>query len=230
MASLATAVMVAVGGIGAVTVSADYDNCDVNRDGYVDSADYVMINKYLNGIYSTPNYNQLDVNRSLTVDAADSQCLISRLMGSSYSAYYLSRERKIGFADDGLEIPFPNVSGFTPNSAASSSSPITYRRYSYIEQKELTSYSLTPDIWELNSSVNSRGIINEDERYISYGEENTGIVFLKTGIVDSYGNPVNGTGFIVGDHQIATEAHCVFNDKTNEWNSMSIKMYNSDGE
>lgn len=47
-----------------ITASATtYDNCDVNRNGYVETADLILLNRYLAGQFSVSNYNQLDVNR-----------------------------------------------------------------------------------------------------------------------------------------------------------------------
>ena len=69
--------------------------------------------------------------------------------------------------------------------------------------QELSSYSLTPTAASFNSnSVPSepREIVGDDDRLPSLGAENTGIVRLQN----------IGTGFIVGDHVIATAAHNVY--------------------
>ncbi len=205
----------------AFPVSADYDNCDVNRDGTVGVADLTILNKYLGGIYSVPNYNQLDVNRSLTVDAADTECLEASLFGDSYNGAYFSR------ATGGI-LPAPTVSGFTPNSTASSTAGREYMRYEYETGHVLDTYTLTPTIANLNSGVNSRSVIGTDSRTPSYGSENKGIVRI-----DAMDNEGGGaTGFIVGDHLIATAAHCVYkkgNDIPHHWKRITVSLYDENG-
>ncbi len=222
--SITTAAMIAVSGIGVFSVSAAYDNCDVNRDGDVNMTDLSLLTKYLYGGYSVPNYNQLDVNRSLTVDAADLECLTARLTGGTYQACYYSRANEMdNDSATSPDIPFPNVSGFTSDAYASSTAGREYRRYSYKQKKELDPYTLTPTIGNLNSGGNSRAIVDGlDTRYRATNlEENLGIVCLQI-------NNVAATGFIVGDHQIATAAHCVYDG--NNWYSIGIKTYNLNGE
>ncbi len=198
----------------AFPVSADYDSYDVNRDGVVSPADLVQLNKYLCGSYSVTNYNLLDVNKSLTVDAADAECLRLRVLGyDDYSSGYFSRET-------GTVVSPPTVSGFTPSESSSSSVGREYRRCRYNNgQPESSSesyYTLTPSLMTL-PETNPRKVFGKDERKVSCNPENSGIVYLE-GI---------GTGFIVGDHQIATAAHCVYG--SSGWYSMSIKTYDSNG-
>ncbi len=196
----------------AFPVSADYDVCDVNRDGFVGGADIVLLSRYLLGVYSISNYNQLDVNRSLTVDDADVECLNSRLLGVTYNGGYFSKKTE-------NVVSSPTISGFTPSESSSSLAERTYRRCRYENGKPtaLSDYTLTPTPMPLNSGASSRAVVGNDERYAAYGSENNGIVYME-GI---------GTGFIVGDHQIATAAHCIYGDNT--WHSMTIKTYNSNG-
>lgn len=200
-----------------------YDSCDVDRDGYVGTTDLINVSKYLNGIFSVTNYNQLDVNGSLTVDAADFDCVSAALIGETYNAGYYSKSTN-------QLIPFPAVNGFTSDFAASRTSALEYRRYSYKENTELEPYSLTPVMGTLNSGVNSRAIIGNDDRYLAIGEENTGIVNIELSVGNKIGH---GTGFIVGDHQIATSAHCLYDaydEHDNLWYPItSITMYNKDG-
>jgi len=218
---VASAIAVATVMTGTVcSVSATtYDNCDVNRDGYVDMADMITLNKYLYGVYSVSNYNQLDVNRSLTVDAADEECLALNVLGGTYNGGYFSRKT-------GTIVASPTVSGFTPNSTASSSAQREYMRYEYSTGHLLNSYNLTPTLINLNSTINSRAIIGDDDsRYPSYNPENTGIVSLS----DNYGR---ATGFIVGDHHIATAAHCVYRkgiDVPHHWKNLTINLYDENG-
>ena len=194
------------------TSAVTYDPCDVNRDGDVGLTDLILVKKYLSGIFSTTNYNQLDVNGSLTVDAADEECLSARNLGMTYTCRYFSREK-------GPVILPPTVSGFLSDSSAASTAARTYTKYKY-RTAETETYTLTPTVETLNSNVNSRAIIGDsDTRYLAFSEEVTGIVCL-------YGK---GTGFIVGDHQIATAASCVYDRTKSEWKKPTIYAYDNNG-
>lgn len=203
-----------------ITASA-YDNCDVDRDGYVSVADVAALSKYLNGIYSVTNYNQLDVNRSLTVDEADYKCLVSRILGTTYNGAYFSRKT-------GNVVSPPTVSGFTPSNSSSDTTGRTYRRCRYDNNGQPTSlsdYTLIPEFMGFNNAgAGSRAVIGEDDRYASYSPENNGIVYFET---NNGRNQSVATGFIVGDHQIATAAHCVYEDG---WYTLSkVNTYDSNG-
>lgn len=194
-----------------------YDPCDVNRDGAVGLTDLILVKKYLSGIFSTTNYNQLDVNGSLTVDAADDECLSAINLGMTYNCGYFSRAT-------GATVSPPTVSGFTPSNSSSSSAGRTYMRRHYENgqpAQSLSNYTLTPELQTLNTGVNSRIVIGDDERYTSYSPENNGIVYIS---MDGF---YMASGFIVGDHQIATAAHCVY--KNGSWRSLILKTYDSNG-
>lgn len=168
-------------------------------------------------MYSVSNYNQLDVNKSLTVDAADDECLSARNLGMTYTCRYFSRAT-------GATVSPPTVSGFTPSNSSSSSAGRTYMRCHYENgqpAQSLSNYTLTPELSTLNTGVNSRKVFGDDERYPSYSPENNGIVYLS--MDDNY----MASGFIVGDHQIATAAHCVYKDGS--WRSLIVKTYDSNG-
>ncbi len=77
-----------------------------------------------------------------------------------------------------------------------------------------TSYTLTT---EIVSSPNARTIIDGDDRTYQTRSENNGIVAFKNG----------GTGFIIGDHLIATAAHCV--GGASGFPECEIYLYGSNG-
>ena len=56
------------------------------------------------------------------------------------------------------------------------------------------------------------------------GSENIGIVYI------NINNVVKGTGFIVGNHQIATVAHNVYSELHDWFSTMEITSYNYNGE
>ena len=196
-----------------------YDVCDVNHDGYVDLEDLVIVNKYLMGNYYFPYYNQLDATRSLTVDASDSALIAARNTGASFNSSYFSRET-------GGTVSNPTVSGTDLDAYFNQTSRRYYLEYSYSSHEE-HEYSLKPPTSN-SALINTREIVDGfDSRYAAYGEENDGIVKL---IINGGGL---GTGFIVGDHEIATAAHCVYqrNSANNGYwfSSMVINTYDSNG-
>ena len=175
-----------------------YDDCDVNHDGYVDVSDAVALELYLSGDHYASDYNRFDTNKSLTVDSADVDKILATISLQSYSAQFWDKENFCGYS-------FPTVSGFTPDSYASSTSARLYRKYVYSTQQDST-YYLTPATAAFNNNsapLPDRAIVGSDDRVESSGTVNTGIVRLK-------GIDGQGTGFIVGDHVIATAAHNVY--------------------
>ncbi|MBR2913841.1 MAG: trypsin-like peptidase domain-containing protein [Oscillospiraceae bacterium] len=175
-----------------------YDACDVNHDGSVNMTDVITINRFLLGADYYPNYNQLDANRSHTVDAADATCVMSKITQTPYSACYIRQ-----YANAYMEVVnMPAVSNtITLDNTTNATNVRTYKRYSYDDDCYLSPYTLTTSSLTLNSPQ-SRDILNgDDNRNVAHGYENTGIVYLEN----------IGTGFIIGDHEIATAAHCVFN-------------------
>lgn len=195
-------------------VYADYDPCDVNHDNLVDMADALYITSYLNGNLYCANYNQLDANRDLSVDIKDKECVQAKILQLSYNTYYYSKS-------SGNICPSPVVSGFSPDGAATDTSSRYYWKHSYVTNNT-SSYYLTP-----SSNMMSISSIDDEEYEVnnakimqpSSGIENTGIVYLD-GI---------GTGFIVGNHEIATAAHCVYNRTNGTWYPMSVCTYNQNG-
>ena len=235
-----------------------YDPCDVDHDGQVNILDVITINRHLAGTYFISNYNQLDANQNLIVDSADAQCVMNKIVGNSYSAKFYSRE-----ASGTGEIDFPSISGTTTlDDAASSTASRQYVKYTYGSMPSsytgnylnsyLTTYSLTPAFDTLTTSNNTRGQIFGGDSIVpaTNSPENTGIVRINHAVeyFDDDDNPriVNSmsTGFIVGNHTIATAAHCVYTGyKTGIYNNTThiyehtkerfytptITTYNSDG-
>ncbi len=197
-----------------VTASA-YDKCDVNRDGKVNIMDTIYFNRYLMMQHYVPDYNRLDVDNTMTIDTNDSMCLLAKVTKNDYSTGYYSKKQGITVSTT------VSTAGVYPITASRS-----YERYSYTSKKKLSSYLLTPTTKQDSNSQNisERKIIDgDDTRYLAVGDENRGIVYLN--IPGSF-----GTGFIVGDHEIATAAHCVYNDENNLFYDIKIQTYNKNGE
>lgn len=202
-----------------LSVSAvSYDPCDINHDGKVNSLDIVMINRYLTGMSACKNYNQLDANQNLIVDVCDVYCVQAKVVGLSYNASFYSRKEKKSFS-------FPTVpTNPTLNDSAGRTTSRSYSKFSCATKEKIGSYSLTPNVESINtqSNVSTYSIIDgEDSRIPANGlNENTGIVNLG-----------GGTGFIVGDHVIATAAHCVYSrGKSKLVEGYSIETYGTNGK
>lgn len=198
--------------------AAAYDDCDVNHDGFVDVSDAVATARYLAGDHYISSYNRFDTNISLTVDASDVEKILAKIVQNTYSAQYWSKNGNCG-------VSFPTVSGFTAEPDASSNSSRTYQRFVYSNGNKYQ-YTLTPSAANFNAVPSNpipREVIGTDDRIPSTGTENTGIVILEN----------VGTGFIVGDHVIATAAHCVYNKYENQQSyfktALTIHPYNSNG-
>lgn len=191
-----------------------YDPCDVNKDGSVTIVDSLVIRRYLSGNLHCQNYNQLDANRNLTVDVTDAECVQAKLAHLAYSSGYYSRAT-------GQTMPVPSVTGFAPDDSASSYVGRSYMRYSFKTNQRLSNYSLMPTDVTMDDLYSTRSILDGvDNRYPSSGSENSGLVRVSGS---------GGTGFIIGDHLIATAAHCIYGRETGEWYNVGIQTYNADG-
>ncbi len=212
------AVLCMTGTMPATTSSASFDPCDVNHDGSVDIVDALTINQHLMGVIYYREYNQLDANRSHTVDSADSRCVLNAAINNSYSTCYI-RQYGNGYMQP---VNMPAVSStVTLDSAVNQMNFRQYFGYSYLDNENIAPYTLTVNTASLNNAQASqpRGLIGgDDNRQIAHGYENTGIVSVN-----------DASGFIVGNHQIATAAHCVY-DNNGFLSSITVKTYDRTGE
>ena len=220
--------------MGFPMVAQAYAPCDLNQDNHVDILDVIVLNKYLRGRVSEDNYDKFDLNGSYTVDAEDVMYLLNAIVGTTYTGTYISRYHPNNSNDHSdVTVSFPPATN--THILASNLEPLAtnsndlidarvYRKHLY-SSNSTTSYTtyVLPTITETPTSQigdSPNAIVDGSNTiYRATGSENTGIVNV-TGV---------GTGFIVGDHQIATCAHCV-TDKTNYYSDIEIKTYNSNGE
>ncbi len=92
--------------------------------------------------------------------------------------------------------------------------------YSYNLERVLTGNSYTLSLSKY-TPVSTYAIIGDDTRR---DYNNSGVVKLEMG-----GNAL-GTGFVVGDHTIATAAHCIYNENTGTYaQNMRVSLYNNSG-
>lgn len=218
MIAAVMAVLCMTGAMPAMTSSASYDSRDVNHDGAVNIQDVIAINHHLAGTKYYLEYNQLDANQSHTVDYADSRCVMHATINSSYSACYI-RQYGNGYMQP---VDMPAVSStITLDSSVNQTNSRSYIGYSYLTHEEIPEYELTVTTATLNAAQNNqaRVLINgDDNRTVAHGYENTGIVLINGGV----------TGFIVGDHEIATVAHNVYYNNGFSPN-ISISTYDRTG-
>lgn len=213
VSATAVSLLTLTGSIVPLSVSAvTYDSRDVNRDGNVDILDTIKMNSYLLGKERTANLANLDVDGNGIVDYADSQCIMAKIANLNYYSQ-MSGVSKIFKA------------GTKTSAITNSTMSQTYARYTYATKAKDT-YTL-----DAGSKVSTRdaddpdlpGVIGDDTRKQDYLG---GMVYLTNG----------GTGFIVGDHVIATSAHCVYDrddkhqNKNPKWvDDYQIRLYNNDG-
>lgn len=208
-----------------------YDTKDVNHSGTVDLNDVVSVNKYLLGMYYGNHYPWLDANQNLIVDAADSKYILNSLVSINSAPYrFVSREYndQTNTVTESLVSPPAISTPITPDGSATATDSRTYWKHIYasgISNTQYTEYTLTPSTTSIPTTSMgdqpSSIVDGEDNRYTTTLSENTGIVRING----------NGTGFIIGDHLIATAGHVVYNKNTYAYyfNNCTIETYNEDG-
>jgi len=100
----------------------------------------------------------------------------------------------------------------------------TTRRY-YVYNAKTGDYKRWYDLSPVDSSNNTRSVIGNEERIIDW---------TKSGVVKliSYGEGYYsiGSGFVVGDHVIATAAHCAYNKENKKGTAISkILLFDTNG-
>ncbi len=96
----------------------------------------------------------------------------------------------------------------------------SYLIYSYNQERVLTNSGYTLNL-ERYVPTSTFAVIGTDTR-INY--KNSGIVKLRMNAAGL------GTGFVVGDHTIATAAHCIYDETTGTYaQNMRISLYDDDG-
>lgn len=185
-----------------VVASASYSSQDVNRDQTVDIMDAIYLNKCLQGTKYVSNNAVLDADGNSIVSVADANCVLAGTVSNTFV------NRVNGTSK--------SFSPFTTSTV-----PTTYKSkfqqyisYNYQTNTE-SRYTLRLQETIANAStMDLPGVIGDDSRVPDAVD---GIVYLTAG-------SGNGTGFIVGDHVIATSAHCVYGRSTSEWLS-NLKIY-----
>lgn len=187
-----------------------YNSCDIDRNGKVEIMDVVLFNRCLVGADYISDYKQLDADTNGIINFADSYCISSCLVNASYTC-----------SVDGLGSYKNQTISDTP-SPISAPTSAEYVKYDY-EIQETSEYTLSmPEEYNAENAISTyAGVIGDDDReYMTDQPEFSGIVQIvlrkKTSPNGATGAIAYSTGFIVGDHQIATAAHCVYGAYTEE--------------
>lgn len=176
---------------------------DPSGDGKIDMSDAVAVMQYLSGAITPENVDKLDFDNNGVVTPMD-----------AYKIQMYKLEM-LGNKDDIVTIASPEA--VSPQGNASS----RYRVFDAKTSSELIlkNYTLTESTKyynDSNSSISTRSVIGTDDRVIDW---------TKNGVVKIMGsNGFIGSGFVVGEHTIATAAHCVNNKSLS-----TIKFFYNNG-
>lgn len=206
-----------------------YDPCDVNHSGAVDIMDVIVLNRYLIGDLYVPNYNLLDANRNQIVDYADGDCVMAKVTNVYYHGCFINRtyDANNHILTAGIQ-EFPTIPSYLVINDGDALLT-NAKAYTKINCSNFThtNYWLSPSLTPINntSQYNIQSIVDgSDDRYSTTLSENSGIV--KISYSDS-GGTYTSTGFIIGDHLIATAAHCVIGVKYSY--PLTITPHNANG-
>lgn len=200
--------------------SIEYIRGDVNGDGNVSITDVMYVDKYLHGVVSADaeTFTRLDATQDGVVDQSD---------------YNLIR-------DYNLRIQTPaNTSSVVCNNIDNSKK--SYLKYTFAKQtaennQKVDGYTLDklPEIYSQPSSRLKKAPANNG---IFKDRENVNVVKITSSKYNPNTNKVtiaHGTGFVIGNHVIATAAHCLcgIDDDTQNfefYTSVKVDMYNESG-
>lgn len=190
---------------------------DPNGDGVQDLFDSIYIREFLYGKVDTTNYNEFDINNNYLITFFDAWIIDARQIGI---------------------LPTPNSSKVITTATATSDYVYYKHDCSSTNPLSYTSYTLSRP---LNSTTNMKSGLNNTHNIELYSNpldanSSRGLslddvtISSDTAVVSIGGY---GTGFIIGEHLIATAAHCVFernNDNTHRaFIDFDIKIIDEDG-
>lgn len=181
------------------SLAASYSTADINRNRTVDITDVLVLNQFLTGSRYVASNSLMDTNGNRVISAADSQHVMAETVKNSYVNNV-----------DGCSANF--YGGTTTNVYVPSGKSVSckYYRHVYSGTATDTSYvlSMTEAALPTGETASTDAIIGTDDRVPEYDSDiNSGICRLGNG----------ATGFVVGDHEIATAAHCCFNGTAKVW-------------
>lgn len=219
--------------------SAAYDPCDVNRDGVVNISDVMYIGKYLNGKWSVEDPSVLDVNQNKIIDKLDQETVLAATVKNTPAVRFVDITSGENFVYTLPDTPLAEDeemdAGLEPGivSPDALSGPRTYYKLD-CTTNTLTTYGLMTSVNAPAAAADSpdalEPMVSQDPFYAVNGNGMDGIVKISS-------IECNGTGFVVGDHVIATCAHNVYEDKNKDkalssnevYSNIKIQMCDTDG-
>ena len=217
-------------GMASPLESLAYDSCDVDHDGDVDITDAMKASLYLSGTYQpTFGWSRFDTNGNLIVDETDIKKILATLVDLDYDCVFVDiiNESSTNVIDSETAQNFEVEESVDDiGDVVSLSNSISSTRYYYkfdYENQQLSSqlYGLNRIVGDsssmssISSVVSTDSLFDQSDFYRVNGNGSDGIVR----IVASFPNDSQAlvtTGFIVGDHVIATCAHGLFKDQNSD--------------
>ena len=174
---------------------------DVNGDGNVTVADYSLINSVLRG-YKPLSYDRFDVNNNDVISMVDGELVLDYAWNNTSNASVSVQN----FGD--LLVGNEND--------INSSTGVTYKKYN-CATGAVSEYTLT-----LTEQTASTASVNSGTPMAVDYNETAVVKLVEVDDSDSW-----GTGTIIGNHIIATAAHCVYDFDTSSFTDNTIKIVNS---
>lgn len=176
---------------------------DLDGNGAANVLDAQYIFQFLSGrrMYGY-DYSELDVTNDFVLNSADAQAYLQ------YVAYYMVQELNAPFSAHGASV--------TPDSS--------YEYRTYVKHLYSNGYTTANDTtYPLNASGILTGsgtnmLLNNSSpvmRSTNFSQNNDDTALIKNA----------GSGFIVGEHQILTNAHCVFSFSNQTYDSSPVYAY-----
>lgn len=195
---------------GLAVTPADVEAKDPNGDGVITMADVAFMYQILSGKYNPSDLTRFDIDDNGVVSDVDA------IYTQMYTAGVLSNSVS----------PIPDEDGSSIMVAETSSTSRNYRVYNAQTGTHRRGYSLTVE--NMDTSNSPRYVIGADDRVED--KSNIGVVEIKMLDSSNPDPPYSGTGFVVGEHIIATAAHNLFdNAKREAFKLDAIYYYDKNG-
>lgn len=167
---------------------------DPDSDGYITALDSIRVQQFLNGMIPSYNLNAVDV---------DQNGIVSKMDSDKIPHHLANKDNPI----------LPEAPAGDDTTTLTDIKKRDYRKhiYSSSSSTSYTSYHISKSTINSATSGNATNsdcmptVIIDDNDMIR--DTDTAVVRLRMSEDES-----NGTGFIVGDHIIATAAHCVYSN------------------
>ena len=190
----------------ATVASATFNwNKDPDGSGSLSYGDIVFINQYLAGKYEPSDLSELDMDENDVVSTVDSEAIMMHLAGSLNSVEDIDEPEMISQLTE-----LDNETDYLVYDAQTGD---------YLREYPLT----VTDYDNTNTSGTNQIIGNTDDRIQDWSNRGTAKIMANN--IQGY----YGTGFVVGNHTIATAAHVVYNTYNNTAHHLTnILLFDSD--